>query len=96
MGRKSYFRVKVLTKTRGFWYSLQCRKYGGLKMIFKSEVNEVNAVLVLEVNENDKKFELEYTYDSSEIVYDKIITSDEVKAKIEQLRSVGFKGDVKN
>ena len=64
-------------------------------MIFKSEVNEVNAVLVLEVNESAKKFELEYTYDSSEIVYDKIITSDEVKAKIEQLRNIGFKGDVR-
>lgn len=63
-------------------------------MIIKSTPNEINAVIVLDVNDND--FSIEYTYDDTSITYDTLMPMEEISPKIEDLRKQGLKGFVVN
>lgn len=63
-------------------------------VIFKSEPNEINAIIKMIVDE--ESFTLEYTYDNENIYYDELITMSEVKNKVEELRKQGLKGFVVN
>lgn len=63
-------------------------------VIFKSEPNEINAIIKMIVDE--ESFTLEYTYDNENISYDELITMSEVKNKVEELRKQGLKGFVVN
>lgn len=60
-----------------------------MKMIIKSLPNEIGAVLLLTIEEEN--FTLDYMYDSQTIKYDKIMSMKEIGSKINELRNNGIK-----
>lgn len=58
-------------------------------MIIKSLPNEIGAVLLLTIEEEN--FTLDYMYDSQAIKYDKIMSMKEIGSKINELRNNGIK-----
>lgn len=62
-------------------------------MIIKSLPNEIGAVLLLTIEEEN--FTLDYMYDSQTIKYDKIMSVKEIGSKINELRSNGIKDMIK-
>lgn len=58
-------------------------------MIIKSLPNEIGAVLLLTIEEEN--FTLDYMYDSQTIKYDKIMSMKEIGSKINELRNNGIK-----